>query len=375
MIVENPYQDFAHAGDRPPDFTAQSHRSIAILRASFVNIKKDCIFVDVSRWQGNIDFVKLKASGIKGVIIKCGQGMALDQNFVTNWRKAKSAGLLVGCYWFYDSRIEPKRQAQIWADAMEKHGYGDLPHFLDYEEKYGGSYAGILDFLTFLLTFQNLTKLDNDQIGIYTGYYYWMQFGAFDSFWTRYWLWIAWYGDEFDVVVPKPWTQEQVWGWQYTDLGDGLRMGVQSRELDMNYFIKGLDVFEEMYGDTGEVPVPPETGVEGMFRVYSNTYSMSLRRAGNINGERIQSYPARTDFICDIIDVPPAEGGLATDKWAHVVSINGVTVNGWVAQVHLGQIYCLVEDIGTGENPRVNVLFTDKNGAKFGADNVELTPR
>lgn len=372
-LNSNFFADFPHAGGLHPNFEPLSHRAVAVLRASLINIKKDCIIVDVSKWQGEIDFNKLRASGVKGVIIKCGQGSALDPRFIENWRKAKLAGLKVGCYWYYDSRIAPKRQAQIWADTMKLYGFGDLPHFLDYEENYGGDYAGILDFLTFLLEFQALTGLANDRIGIYTGYYYWMQYGAHDSFWARYWMWIAWYGSEYDVIVPKPWTQDMVWGWQFTDLGDGLEMGVESRELDMNYFLKGLEVFEGMYGETGEVP--PQTGEEGMFRVYSTRYGMSLREEGNINGERIQSYPIGTDFICDIVNVPPSEGGLLSDKWAHVVSINGVTVNGWVAQVHLGVVYCLVEDIGSGVNPRISVEFVDKDGSVYGADNVEMTPR
>lgn len=59
--------------------------------------------IDVSRWQGNIDFEKVKASGIDFVIIKAGgsdKGFYKDPKFEENYTKAKAAGLKVGAYYF-----------------------------------------------------------------------------------------------------------------------------------------------------------------------------------------------------------------------------------------------------------------------------------
>ena len=58
--------------------------------------------IDVSSWQGNIDFAKVKASGIDFVIICAGYGRETRQNdncFELNYRNAKAAGLDVGAYW------------------------------------------------------------------------------------------------------------------------------------------------------------------------------------------------------------------------------------------------------------------------------------
>ena len=59
--------------------------------------------IDISHWQGNIDFNKVKASGIDFVIIKAGgsdKGFYKDPKFEENYKKAKEAGLKVGAYYF-----------------------------------------------------------------------------------------------------------------------------------------------------------------------------------------------------------------------------------------------------------------------------------
>lgn len=62
--------------------------------------------IDVSQWQGNIDFNKVKAAGYKFVILRCNNwdnninGVVKDSCFEANYKKAKAAGLDVGVYYF-----------------------------------------------------------------------------------------------------------------------------------------------------------------------------------------------------------------------------------------------------------------------------------
>lgn len=59
--------------------------------------------IDVSHWQGNIDFEAVKKAGYSFVIIKCGgsdRGFYKDSKFETYYRQAKEAGLYVGAYYF-----------------------------------------------------------------------------------------------------------------------------------------------------------------------------------------------------------------------------------------------------------------------------------
>jgi GH25 family lysozyme M1 (1,4-beta-N-acetylmuramidase) len=59
--------------------------------------------IDVSKWQGNIDFNKVKAAGCEFVIMRCGvyyeKEFKLDPTFKTNYANAKAAGLKVGIYY------------------------------------------------------------------------------------------------------------------------------------------------------------------------------------------------------------------------------------------------------------------------------------
>lgn len=97
--------------------------------------------IDVSKWQGSINWDKVKAEGIEFVIIRLGfrgYGQAgnikLDLRFHENMKGAKEAGLLVGVY-FYAQAIneeEAIEEAEFVLDALE--GYElDLPVVYDPE--------------------------------------------------------------------------------------------------------------------------------------------------------------------------------------------------------------------------------------------------
>jgi len=133
------------------------------------------IGADVSFYQDDpqtpqgIDFPKMRKSA-EFVIIRAGQNLWVDPDFKLNWREAKLAGFPRGSYWFYDSRAEPKRQAELWA-AQFAGDFGELPLFADFEEKYGGAYKGWKNWYTFLERLKQL--IGSKEIAIYTGYYYW----------------------------------------------------------------------------------------------------------------------------------------------------------------------------------------------------------
>lgn len=64
--------------------------------------------IDISHWQGVIDFERVKKAGIDFVIIKAGgsdYGFYKDKLFETNYNKAKAAGLNVGAYYFIGKKF------------------------------------------------------------------------------------------------------------------------------------------------------------------------------------------------------------------------------------------------------------------------------
>jgi len=96
----------------------------------------------------HIDFVKMGKTA-DFVIIRAGQNLWVDRDFKYNWAEAKKAGLPRGTYWFYDSRADPKRQAELWVESMGG-DFGELPLFADFEDAYGGQYQGWRKWYDFL---------------------------------------------------------------------------------------------------------------------------------------------------------------------------------------------------------------------------------
>ena len=73
--------------------------------------------IDVSVWQGNIDFSQVKAAGKKFVYIRAGYGLYQDRYFSQNARNAHDAGLQTGFYFYVTARneIQARQQAEFFA--------------------------------------------------------------------------------------------------------------------------------------------------------------------------------------------------------------------------------------------------------------------
>ena len=90
--------------------------------------------IDISKWQGNVDFKKVKASGIQFVIIKAGEKNFADSKFETYYKGATDAGLSVGAYWYTHAKSVAEVQAEMNACINVIKGKKfDYPIFLDIE--------------------------------------------------------------------------------------------------------------------------------------------------------------------------------------------------------------------------------------------------
>lgn len=95
--------------------------------------------IDVSRWNGHVNYEKAKADGVTGVIIKAGgsnAGFYIDALFETNYQNAKKAGLNVGAYYFVGAKFLGETSGKADAHrfmAMLKGKQFELPVYLDIE--------------------------------------------------------------------------------------------------------------------------------------------------------------------------------------------------------------------------------------------------
>ena len=169
--------------------------------------------IDVSQWQGYIDFEAVERAGIELVYIKASEGSSLvDPFFYRNYANAKNAGLSVGFYHYLNARSadSARREACHFVSVTE----GLFPEAglaLDLEDLAGLTPGEINEIaLAFLL---GIEEYSNQSPVIYADA---GTAAILDDTFTAWPLWIAQYG----VDAPDPGHPWPAWaGWQYTDRG------------------------------------------------------------------------------------------------------------------------------------------------------------
>jgi GH25 family lysozyme M1 (1,4-beta-N-acetylmuramidase) len=68
--------------------------------------------IDVSEFQGTIDFAEVAKAGVSFVFARADAGLTADPNYATYKANATSAGLLFGAYQFFEPSQDPVAQAQ-----------------------------------------------------------------------------------------------------------------------------------------------------------------------------------------------------------------------------------------------------------------------
>lgn len=91
--------------------------------------------IDVSYWQGKVDWNEVVNSGIDFAILKCNAGTEIADNFVQNYNGAKSAGLDLGAYIYSYALTEDRAKEEAKACIKTLSGKQlEYPVFFDIEE-------------------------------------------------------------------------------------------------------------------------------------------------------------------------------------------------------------------------------------------------
>ncbi|HEY9543212.1 glycoside hydrolase family 25 protein [Prevotella sp.] len=172
--------------------------------------------IDISHYQGNIDWEKLQHAMIEGcplrfIIIKSTEGASkLDEKFYDNFENARDYGYIRGAYHFWSTRSSAREQAYFFLKKVHLKE-GDLPPVLDIEHKPAN--VSIEEFQTDVLTWLHIVE-DKYHVKpiIYTYYKFKQQYLSAPVF-DDYPYWIAHY--YVDKVEYKG-----AWKfWQHTDAG------------------------------------------------------------------------------------------------------------------------------------------------------------
>jgi lysozyme len=239
--------------------------------------------IDVSHWNGKMDFAKAKAAGISFVYIKANQ-LSADASFATYWAGAKMAGLLRGAYHFLDWTTSEMDQARLFVNLL-KSDPGELPPVCDFESPYNVPVKSIAT--TKLHNFLDYVEKNTGKVPmIYVSYYYMIEHTDCNASFLHYPVWLAWYSPENVIKPPPPWMKWTFW--QYTSSGIGSTYGSDSDAMDLNWYNGTEDELRTWAGVSTTVPVTVPVVIP------SNTYETNT-------AVNVRSGPLDTDPVITVL--------------------------------------------------------------------------
>ena len=207
--------------------------------------------VDVSHWQGKMDWRKTMQAGVQFAFIKATEGSTYtDLQFMANVNGCKMQDIPYAIYHFWRPLVSPENQFTNISKAY--HQAYKPPIVLDVEDTAGLTPKQNMQSLAMLvqLVIENTGKLPT----IYTSAEKWKRVDLYPR-WKELPLWVANYGVN-EPALPRDW---KYWfAWQYTSAGDGAKYGAPSKFIDLNYV---KPAYLEFYGIGQPQPVPEPTPI------------------------------------------------------------------------------------------------------------------
>jgi lysozyme len=253
--------------------------------------------IDVSVFQKTVNWNRVAGAGISFVFVRSSFAGVVDGMFAQHWPGARDAGLLRGAYHFLVPNLDPRKQAEVFINALRADP-GELPPVLDLEEG-SAKITSPAQYAEFALAWLTAVEaaLGKRPI-IYTGAGFWdfkmpvkMQLPAWAP---SYALWTASYpmrdgapaldqivAGKFKPRIPKSWTAHTIW--QYSERGrvDGVTdPNGKPGNVDLNVFRGSFDELKA-WAQPGSVPLVD-------IREFSNMQVITaFVRAFGRNGSRV----------------------------------------------------------------------------------------
>lgn len=247
--------------------------------------------IDVSKWQGAIDWNLVKQSGVQFAMIRCGFGYGEGQedvNFEYNYTNAKKAGINVGAYHYsYATSVESAIKEADYCYSIIKDKKFEYPIAYDVEENRIAE-----------LGKETVSKIVDafcrrmEEYGYYVCVYankYWLDNYFTEEIFKRYDIWLAQWAEK--PTFDKPYGM-----WQKTSSGrvDGIRTNVDLDEAYKNY--PAIMKYNGLNGFGKNIEVrPPEEGFNAGQRVILNKTPLYA----TATSERVANYLSGAYYIYD----------------------------------------------------------------------------
>lgn len=261
--------------------------------------------IDVSRWQGEVDWQRVKDAGYRFAFIRATIGdFYADPRFYTNWTGAQDAGILVSAYHVVTPNEPAESQIAYFFDVLDGR-VSDLPLVMDVERDDGAEVTEISQCVRDCLQF--VRARDGRGPIIYTARWCWNRYVLTSAEWQSYDLWTASYTTE--PILPRDWSTWRFW--QYSERG---QVSGISAATDLNWFDGTYEDLLAYAGKEGEVPEIPKTG----WRARVTTSKLNVRSGPGTDFEDLGDL-----YEGDVIDILILSGEdvwveFEPGKWAAV---------------------------------------------------------
>lgn len=231
--------------------------------------------VDISEFQQDINFNKMKNDGIKAVVIRAGYGRESSQKdsmFESHYRNAKAAGLMIGAYWYSyaDSVSDAEKEAKACLACIGGKAL-DMPVYYDLEDS-SQIRLGKSKLTEIAERFCDTVKANGYKVGVYANLNWFSNHLDYNRLRNKYSIWLAQYNDraELDCDI-----------WQNSSSG---RVNGYNGRLDTNIIYN-----ESVCGHANsEVKKPALT-----YRVYADgKWYSEVKGLSNVAGRKKQAISA-----------------------------------------------------------------------------------
>jgi lysozyme len=194
----------AGCADSPPDIDSAQEDVVTCAAGSTIK------GVDVSHFDGTVDWGAARRDGITFAIIKATEGTSFaDNHFAANWTNTKANGIVHGAYHFFRPESDPVAQADFFVRIAGSPKSGDLPPVIDLEVTDGLTAAQVAaGARTFL---QRVQQRTGRVPMIYTSVRVFNGLLGTPSGFNPYFLWVANWNVRCPNIPNPPWKRWTFW--------------------------------------------------------------------------------------------------------------------------------------------------------------------
>ena len=305
------------------------------------------MIIDVSYHNGTIDWNKVKASGVKGAIIRCGYGDNIvsqdDKQFKRNADECVRLGIPFGIYLY--SYAKNTTQAKSEAEhalrlAAPYKGKMSYPIYYDLEQPGTESVA-----VQNAIVFGDIIEKAGYWCGIYSGQYWWQKY--LGNKLDRFTKWVARYSSQKPVGISGTYDI-----WQYSS--DGKVNGI-SGKVDVNEVYR--DFPKEIRGSSssGEVRQVPGNPVNS-FGLYYRSHVQTYGWLDWVHDGQVAGTTGQKKRL-EAIQIDPRNTGLKIKAQAHIQGTGTVDYGYITKDTVIGT---------TGQNKRLEALMLEVEGLPSG---------